>query len=128
MAIKVNLEDYIKIQVTTNAKQTFVNFNGDVKVSREMTLNKLIDVYSCQEKGGYLVTKKHRIEKVLIAPDSVAILGLISNKGEKLELNEVGLEKNEVQIQFCKNMLDEADDKRRKATTLLIQIANQSLK
>lgn len=127
MAVKINTEDYIKLQLA-GATQTEVVFNGDVKISREMTLAKSFEVYKCMESNGFIVTKKFKIIKINIAPDSLAVLNLVSNKGDILLVDEVGIDKNDITIKYCERLIDEGNTKIRKGTSMLLQMIKSSMK
>ena len=127
MAVKINTEDYIKLQLS-GATQTDVVFSGDIKKSREMPLSKPFEVYKSLESNGFIVTKRFKIIKVNVAPDSLNILSLISNKGDELVVDEVGIDKNEVTIKYCERLIEEGNSKIRKGTNMLLQMVKGSIK
>ena len=127
MAIKVNLEDYIKIQLS-GATQTGVEFSGDTKIYREMTLSKSFDVYKCLPNGVFVSTKKFKIDKVRIAPDSLTIISVVSKNGDVLTLDEIGLEKNEVTIKYAEKLIEEGNSMVRRGTGILLSMVKNSVK
>lgn len=125
MAIKFNLEDYVKVQLV-GATQSSVEFNGDVKIYREMTVAKPFDVYKCVENGAFVSAKKFKINTIRVAPDSLNIIGLVSNHGELFSLNEVDLDKKEVTIKYAEKLIDEGSSMVRKGTGLLLSMVKNS--
>ena len=127
MAIKVNLEDYIKIQLS-GATQTGVEFSGDTKIYREMTLSKSFDVYKCIPNGVFVSTKKFKIDNVRISTDSLTIISVVSKNGDILTLDEIGLEKNEVTIKYAEKLIEEGNSMVRRGTGILLSMVKNSVK
>lgn len=127
MAIKVNLEDYIKIQLA-GATQTGVEFSGDTKIYREMTLAKPFEVYKCVPNGVFVATKKFKIDKVRIAPDSLTIISVVSKNGDVLLIDDIGLEKNDVSIKYAEKLIDDGNSMIRRGTGMLLSMIKNSVK
>lgn len=121
MALKVSLEDYVKLQLA-GATQTGVEFNGDTKLFREMTLAKPFEVYKCVENGPFVATKKFKVAKVRIAPESLIVISLLTAKDEVLQLDEVGLEKQEVTLKYAEKLIDDGNSMVRKGTSMLLSM------
>lgn len=126
-SIKVSTEDFIKLQLA-NAKQEGVEFQGDVKIYREMALTKKIEVYKCTENGGFVATKKYKIDKVRIAPDSINIIAIVSDKGDVLSVDEVNIDRDEAKIKYCEKLIDEGNSLIRKGTGALLQMVKLASK
>jgi len=117
MDVDINL--FIKLQLP-EAQQTDVKFNGDVKVSREMTLKKGFDVYKSSESNGFISTKKYRITKVHIAPDSLNIINIESKTGDIFSIDEVCLNKHDAVQVYAESLISKGLSMIRKGTTALV--------
>lgn len=124
MASKLNIsvEDFLKIALQ-GATQVDAKYNGDQLIYRTMELKKAVEVYSPSENGPFLTAKRFKITKINIGPTSPTILNVVSNKGDMLAIDEVGIDKHDVLVKHCENLLDKGNALIRKATTALVNLA-----
>lgn len=102
----IDIEVFFKVQLT-EAQPTYVHFEGDTKVYREMTLKKKVDVYKGVDSNGFIVAKKIKIAKANIAPDALTILNVVDDKGEVHRLSELSLDKNEALLKYCSDLVEQ---------------------
>lgn len=123
----IDIEVFFKVQLA-DAVQTDVTFNGDIKVSREMTLKKKIDVYKCSDSSGFVVPKRIKIAKAIIAPDALSIINVVDDKGNSYDVHELSLDKNDAIFKYCSDLVEDGLSSIRKGFNAVLSQLKKSVK
>lgn len=123
----IDIEVFFKVQLA-DAVQTDVTFNGDIKVSREMTLKKKIDVYKCSDSSGFVVPKRIKIAKAIIAPDALSIISVVDDKGNSYDVHELSLDKNDAIFKYCSDLVEDGLSSIRKGFNAVLSQLKKSVK